>query len=709
MDDKSLMDVFNTPEQTLTEWANEPSVKELKQDYNEARGAHSYQVSRIDKWLDNLNVTGDAKIGKIKGRSNVVPKLIRKQAEWRYAALSEPFLNDNDLFTIHPVSWEDKQAAQQNALVLNNQFSTKIDRVSFIDQYVRAAVNEGTVIVRVGWDFREEEQEVEVPVIQQIPVMDPVRAMQMQQQGMAPVEEVQIGVRLEKQMVTTVNKPVVQVCDYHNVVIDPTCQGDLEKASFIIFSFETQLSELEKAGIYKNLDKINVEQNSVLAEPDHTAISDESRSFMFKDKPRKKLIAYEYWGFWDIDNSGKTKPIVATWVGNTMIRMEENPFPDKQFPFVLVPYLPTRFSVYGEPDGELLEDNQKILGAVTRGMIDIMGRSANGQIGVRQDALDVTNRRKFEMGNDYEFNAHVDPKQAFFTHTYPEIPSSAQFMMQMQNIEAESITGVKAFAGGINSDSLGNVATGIRGALDAASKRELGILRRLAEGIKKVGRKIIAMNAVFLSEEEVVRITNEEFVTVRRDDLAGHFDLQLDISTAETDNAKAQELAYMLQTMGNNMPPDMSKMILADIARLRRMPDLAKQISNYQPQPDPVQQERQRLELELLKATIAEKQAEAQAIMAEIPLKGAKTNTEGAKARQISSMADTQDLNFVEQETGLKQERDLQKQGAQADANLRMKLAEHSLKQETEREKAAMKHQTEISKLSFNQPSTASQ
>ncbi len=37
-------------------------------------------------------------------------------------------------------------------------------------------------------------------------------------------------------------------------------------------------------------------------------------------------------------------------------------------------------------------------------MIDIMGRSANGQIGARKDALDITNRRKFLAGEDYEFN-----------------------------------------------------------------------------------------------------------------------------------------------------------------------------------------------------------------------------------------------------------------------------------------------------------------
>ena len=110
--------------------------------------------------------------------------------------------------------------------------------------------------------------------------------------------------------------------------------------------------------------------------------------FEFKDKARKKLTAYEYWGYWDIDGKGLTKPIKAVWVGNVMIKLEELPYPDKKLPFVSVPYLPVRKSVYGEPDGKLLEDNQDIIGAVTRGMIDVLGRSANGQLLIAKGLLD---------------------------------------------------------------------------------------------------------------------------------------------------------------------------------------------------------------------------------------------------------------------------------------------------------------------------------
>jgi hypothetical protein len=697
---KTSSDAASKP---LTDWKKAPTVKDLKQDLQDAKPIHDSQVIKINEWLDNLNVTGKAKMPVVKGSSSIVPKLIRKQAEWRYASLSEPFLSTDDVYNVKPVTFEDRKAAQQNQLVLNHQINNRIDKTKFIDEYVRAAVDEGTVIVRVGWQFEEEEIEVTVPDVQfQVnPEMGPLHDQLHQlmesspseyatnvpdelkeahdltmEQGQ-PIEPVIIGEKTVKQMRTVKNFPTVEVCDYRNVVIDPTCNGDISKAKFLVYSFESSLAELKKDSKYKNLDRINVEANSILGTPDHTAAGD-TQSFNFTDEPRKKFVVYEYWGFRDIDGSGLIKPIVAAWVGDTMVRLEDNPFPDKEIPFVMEQYLPVRKSNYGEPDGALLEDNQRVIGAVTRGMIDIMGKSANGQTGIRKDMLDTTNRRKYDKGLDYEFNANVDPRQGVYMHTYPEIPQSAQFMLQLQNMEAESLTGVKAYSQGVSGQGLGDVAVGVRGALDAASKRELGILRRLSSGFIKIGRKIISMNAEFLSDEEVVRVTNEEFVTVRKDDLAGKFDLRLSISTAEEDNNKVEELAFMLQTIGNNMDGELRNMILADIVRLRKMPDLAHKIESYQPQPDPMAQKKAELEIELLQAQIENARAQAGERQSGAQLDMAKAGTEQVKQQYISSDTDLKNLEFVEQESGVQQERAKELHGEQARSQAKLKLIDRS-------------------------------
>lgn len=716
------MEDQNTPKQegpeALTAWKNSPKIQQLKHDLQQAQTSHVSHIKRVDTWLDNLFVRGSAQVQGGKGRSQIVPKLIRKQAEWRYPALSEPFLSTSDLFQVDPVSHEDKKAALQNELVLNNQFQTKINKTAFVDWYVRKAVNEGTVIVRVGWDYQEQEVVEDVPKYQYY--IDPTiqqefqRLAQMKQvepdsyanQDPALIESFEksqeLGQPVRAQLTGYVkqptkkvvrNQPTVEICDIRNIYIDPTCEGDLDKAQFVIHSFESSMSELKRDGRYKNLELINVENATTYSDPDHS-YGDGAQTFSFNDTPRKKVTVYEYWGYWDIDGSGIVRPIVATWVGNVIVRLEENPFPDGKPPFVVVPYLPITGSIYGEPDGELLEDNQKILGAVTRGMVDLLGKSANAQTGMAKNMLDATNKIRYERGQDYEFNPHADPRQGIFMHTYPEFPNSAMTMLQLQNGEAESLTGVRAFGGqgGITGANLGDTAAAVRGALDAASKREMGILRRLSNGILQIGRKVIAMNGQFLSEQEIVRITNTEFVSIRRDDLAGNFDLRLTISTAESDQAKAQELAFMLQTMGNTMDPAMSRMILADIARLHKLPDVAFKIEQYEPQPDPFQQQMQQLELQKAQAEVALLEAQTLEARAKAGLAGAKVPVEQARANNLQSDADQKDLNYVHDQNGTTHAREVDKEAIKQQGQIRSQL----LQQKHEDDMAKLQHRSNL-------------
>ena len=656
----------------MVDWKNIPTLKDLKDNLTEATPSHNNHVSTVNEYISTLRGELRAKI--MEGRSKVQPKLVRKQGEWRYSALEEPFLSTNDMFKVSPVTHADVESARQNELILNKQFRVDIPKVKLINRLVRTAVNTGTVIIKLGWETEKDTVIEEVPVFTKSLEETYEVLTQMVQAGQISEEEsiqilesgqpIQIGVESVEVEKEIINRPVVQIRDSRNVIIDPSCEGDIDNAQFIIDKFTTDLSSLKKDGRYHNLDKIE-EKN--YATTDDTYYHDNNYksdpSFRFTDKPRKKLVAYEYWGYWDIDDSGIVKPIVATWVGDTIIRLEENPFPDKKLPFVIIQYLPPdNETVYGDSDASLLKDNQDIIGAVSRATIDLIGRSANAQRGVRKDLLDPINRDKFNKGLDYEFNPINNPKDAIVTSKLPEIPRSALEVIQLQNNEAEALTGVKAFTGGISGDALGSSVGGVRSALDATAKRELGILRRLSEGMKQVGRKIITMNAVWLADEEIIRITDSEFVSIKRSALAGNFDLSLDVSTAEMDNQKAGELSFMLQTTGNTLPFDITKIILCKIADLRKLPDLSKMIQDYTPQPDPFVQEKNRLEIELLKAQISNENAKAQENIVDVQLKAAKTQAELAKARLSGSKADEVDLNYLEQSSGLKQERALESQ-----------------------------------------------
>ena len=231
-------------------------------------------------------------------------------------------------------------------------------------------------------------------------------------------------------------------------------------------------------------------------------------------------------------------------------------------------------------------------------------------------------------------------------------------MLNLQNNEIESQTGVKSFSGGISGNALGSTATGARGALDATATRRLNLVRNMSENmIKPIMRKWMAYNAEFLEEEEVIRITNDEYVPIRRDDLAGKIDIDISISTSEDNAAKSQELSFLLQTVGPNEDPAIRREIMAQIMDLMRMPEQAKKIRDYQPPVDPVQQKMQELqiakleaEIEKIRADAANKLASSVENEADRDEKLAQAELKRAQARKLMSEADNLDLDFLKKD-----------------------------------------------------------
>lgn len=683
----------------LTDWKREPTISHLKEDLDYARQETNDQKNNVEGWLHLRNATGPESGRKSKkpGRSGVQPKLIRKHNEWRYPPLSEPFLNTDRMFNVKPRTFEDAASAKQNELLLNWQFDIKINKVDFIDRYVRKTVDEGTCIVRVGWERKIEKVLVEKSEFSYYPLdpMDPEDAEGLQMlteateaynqdpekfandptvpeellasveysaENQTPVYAKKTGTVKVHEEKVTFNQPSLKIVDVANFFIDPSCDGEWEQAQFMIHTYESTQSDLKKRKIYKNLENVNWSANAVksgVGNQDHeskTPISD-TRTSMDKTK----VLVYEYWGLYDIHDDGEMVPIIATFIGDVMIQLTENPFPDRKPPFVIVPYMPILGSIFGEADASLLQDNQRVNGAIMRGLIDLLGRSANAQTGYAKGFLDPINRKRFTEGDDFEYNPNSDPRIAVQQMKYPEIPQTALQMQAAQQAEAEGLSGVKSFAGGITGDSYGQVAKGIAGALDAAGQREMSILRRLAEGMRLIGRKIISMNVHFLEESEIVRVTNAQFVTINKKDLGGNFDLIVDISTAQVDEQRSQDLGMLMQTVGPDMDPGLRSMLVAEIADLKRMPDLAERIRAYKPEHDPLEQRLKELQIAELEAKI---------------------ELDKARAAQAMATANATEVDAQMEADGTKHQRTVEAQGAQARGNRDLEVTKGILKGE---------------------------
>ena len=644
-------------------------LSNLKADFTASKLLRNELDQKIARWKSEYNAEPYG--NEVNGRSKLVSRDIKKQSEWQHAALIEPFVSTPDIIKANPVTSEDAEIAPKIEVLLNTQFCRQFSRYNFMTKALKVLDQEGTVVIRTGWEY--EEKIVEVEEDREIPNPDYQRAVEAINQGMTDPSILQ---GIEPTLITKVrvrktkpvkNHPTAMVCRNEDIFIDPTCQDDMDKCQFVIYRYETDMTTLKQAGIYKNLDKIKI-PTGLTGTNDTEYITEDSTSFRFSDTARKKIVVHEYWGNYDINGDDIAEPIVCTWIDNTIIRLEDNPFPDKKPPFLIVPFSAIPFKLYGESNAELLSDIQKIKTAIYRGFIDNMALSNNGQKGIKKGSLDEYNKQRFLNGENFEFNHYASD---FFIGNFNELPSSIFNVLTLMNNEAESITGVASFNTGINGNALGSTATSIRGAIDSASTRRLNIVRNISENlVKPLLRKWLAYDAMFLDEESQYRITNDTFVYLKRDDLGANIDIDLSISTSDDNRAKAQELAFVLQTVGPSEDPRLRKILMAQIAQLYRMPDLAKMIMDYKPEPDPMAEQMQQLQMQLLQAEIANTQAKAGENTVDQDVKRAKVQTELAKAKNLNSMADKTDLDYVHQYSGIKEKEALQRQQLQNQFNI---------------------------------------
>ncbi len=746
--DKDLYDKKREPEtqagsekNKMTDWEKEPKFKDLYQNYVDAQQDHATIVSILEE--RKVNMDGGPVINAPKGKSTARPKLIRKQAEWKYPALEEPFLNSEDMFEVSPRSFEDVDAAEQNQLVLNYQWNVQIDKTEFVNDVVRTIYDDGTCIVKVGWEADEEEimVEEEVPkyaspeesmmIIEQA-VQSGQMSQEQAQQILLSGQPIPVGTETIEVPKTVLikNQPTYEVCDTRNVILDPTSNGNVKDLQFIIHEYDTTMSDLKQEeyrketvvnpetgeketveyGIYKNLDQIKVDDSDAGREY-YNDVEINETTFKFNDEPRKKVRAYEYWGYWDIDGDGETEVIVATWVNKVLIRMEKSPFPFEGLPFAMSKYLPRIGQLYGETDGDLLVENQQSIGRMKRAAYDITADIAVGQEFIdEQFFASPAQRDNYRSGKTVYFRHGMDPKTSIYKSKIESVPNAVFDMINIENSDAESLTGTKAFSQGISSQAFGSVATGIRSALDATSKRELSILRRISNQIfVDIGKKTIAMNQMFLDEKTVVRLTNKEFVTIKLEDLAGDFDLKLSISTPEKDNEKAEKLNMMMQTNAASMNPDMAKIIYAKMAKLWNLPDLAEAVLTYEPKPDPVQEEIKQLELENARLTNKKLNMEVARIAKDIESENSKIvernsrtaqniNSESeeniatarlknAQAKKLEEEADITSLKFLRMKDGTERREKLEDKEMDHLSKMQQNQLKEGSKKELEQEK----------------------
>jgi len=621
-------------------------LQHVKADYKGAEVAKNENDNKIKQW----EAIRDSKLygTEVDGKSKYVSDLTKNLLDWQVPSLVDPFVSTPDVINCKPFTYADPLIAAQEEAVLTHQVIQTADHFSFMTDLMTYIAEKGTAFVKTGWMFQEEKREVEQPLM----AIDPMSG-----------QEVVIGTEVVEQMVTTVNKPTRLVIDPIDIRMDPTCGGKISKASFVIHDWETDLSTLRQDGRYKNLDSI---KEDIGRDEDYEQKDSTDDTFKFEDSARKKIIVHEYWGKYDLDDDGIAEPVVCAWVGDVVIREEENPLPGQEIPFEKAVYKNLPGYIWGEPLAAKTGKRQHIDSVLHRGIFDDMKLANNGQTGTKKGFTDDANLKKMKQGIDFEYNTTMAD---VYQDQYRGLNQSVFNVMAKNEAAAESSVGVTMMNHGTGGNALGSSAAAVNATTSSSAKREMHIVRGVAEDcIIPMLKKFSRYNKEFLSPEEVSAITDKEYIEPKNDN---EYDIKMTLESAETRVAKAERTGFVLQTMGPNMPPQAMTVLLARYMKLIGELDVSHMIENPEVSPEEQQAQAKQqahadkmmeLELALMEAKVYNEQAKGQENAVDVELKTAKTETERAKARITNSDSDLKDIDYLEKEAGIPHERELEKE-----------------------------------------------
>ena len=659
--------------------SHEEMKEVVEHDLKESKQYHDDVMGEIAEWIKEYN--GEPYGNEQDGRSKIVWKLIKKQGEALVSNIIKPFLGSFDIVELNPVTEADVYKTKVSEKLINHYWNKEFKPVKFLKNLGKVMVPEGTVFMRVGWerDTRIKKQTIPLEAL-----TDEMRAS-FGEKGAKFEDNVDGTVTIIVETVLS-NHPTSKVVRNEDVYIDPTADT-FEESKFLIYEMRVSLSDIVKDEIYdkdavSRLKKI-VSQNDDERHDGFDLHNYNPSDFEFMDESRKKITLYEYWGEYDIKGDGNVEQIVATMArygeDTLILRMEKSPFPFNKIPFICIPLYDEPFRVYGRSLSDAISDEQKLSTSVVRGIIDNMANSNNGTKFFKKGALDAVNFNRLKRGDKYiEINTHDSINTAIMDGNFNQLPQHIYTMLQMLDGQAQSLTGITNAMQGLPGSEMKASTSNFAAMMSQSQIRLLDITTNITNGLKEMLSMWLAMSAKYVDEKEIKRITGIDIPVLKqtetqrlvqqfqleqlpkdtamkammlvatevedmfdRKDLK--FDIKMKVGTDGLKQIKIQNLNMLMQQLSplaqaGSIPPDAIKLLVADLAEQLDRPDIARMISEYQPQPDPMAQAMTEAELEIKKANAAKDNALAQNALA-------RTQNEAGKTRKELSMTDADMAN----------------------------------------------------------------
>lgn len=581
-------------------------VEIVKRDVDLGRRANESERDLRIKHYNAYRAKGDGKLDR-PGRSRINCSDIMDAIEWMMPSFMKTFAGSYECVSVSPVGAEDVDKAEKLQKLLNWQFMSRhVGGFSVLYVWIKSSLIYGTSIVKVTWVDRYKKQGFDVPVASEDDVrrimedddyVDVFASPEVVAPGTVISEDVmqlaagspamleKIGqmnapgygvqpVALEPfriyrdvngvKKIKTYSGPLVEVVSPEDFYIDPEAKS-IDSAQFVVHrvwrSFG-ELKKLEEDGVYRNVDRVRslVDRNrdgmyNAESSARYAAAGELDPAVNYTAGPeeqtaRKKLEVFEWWGWLDPKGDGLQEHYLVVLCGDHVLRMEKNPYAHEQAPFeVLRPMLdPFKFTGVGMP--ELVGEFQEVKTAIMRQTLDNISYQNNGMWLVNRNA-----------GVDMQALLHARPGGLVRTNivqgaVQPITPSSLQSMplnmMELMDSMLQKRTGVTSYNQGVDANSLNKTATGITKIMNASAQRIELIARIMAEtGIRPLYQKLLSLNQQFVDQTIVVRVFNSP-ITISPDDLAGEFDVTVDVGGATNkDEMRAQQMMLLMQYAAN--------------------------------------------------------------------------------------------------------------------------------------------------------------
>lgn len=605
-------------------------------DFQNAKRYKEDVDKNISKWRDEYN--GEPYGNEIEGKSQIVWKLIKKHGEILIANLSKPLLSGSSIISTKPRTANDVYKAELDEKMLNYFFNREFDKVKFIKTLLNVMVKEGTAIVKVSWEKN-----------------------------------------------TYNNRPYADVLYNEDVFTEPNAVS-IEDSNYIIHRFETTFEKLESDKRY-NKDSIN-KFKAIFDKDEFGSINDQAiaddmhdrMTYLTEGGSFKKIYVYEYW----VKSKDGIKIISFLNSGAEIEIIAEEKFEYNWFPFIEFQLYLDEFKIWGRSLSDVITDEQKFMTSIVRGVIDNMALSNNGQKFVRKGALDSVNFKNLMEGKSViEVNSTEALQNVVFDGRFNELPQSVYNLLQIIEGQAEGLTGVSKMMQGLHDISTES-ATSSQIMMSQSQIRLLDIEENIKSSLTKMFSFWIEMIIDYIEDKQMLQITGTTFIEqkdklIRKltkqyqvdkmpkdtqikamqlimkeandifDKKTSKYDLKIEIATDGLKQIKINQINMLLQQSGpliqaGAIPPKVVQQLAAQLFELFDYPDIAKETREFEPQPDPMQQQMMQLQMAELEAKARKEDALAKNALArtEQTMVGTEKDKMSAEADVLNKYADVQ-------------------------------------------------------------------